>query len=78
MVIEASDRGSDQAEHIATLLGGLSIKDRAMVVYVMERICEGVRGGSGVSFLPPRHAANIGIYSHWSGEQGSGRCRKLI
>jgi transcriptional regulator with XRE-family HTH domain len=44
LVIETSDRGSDQAEHIATLLSGLSKKDRAMVVDVVERICEGVRG----------------------------------
>ena len=44
MVIETSGRSSDQAEHIATLLSTLSKKDRAMVVDVVERICEGVRG----------------------------------
>lgn len=44
LVIETSERSSDQAEHIATLLGTLSKKDRAMVVDVVERICEGVRG----------------------------------
>ena len=43
LVIETSDRGSDQAEHITSLLSGLSKKDRAMVVDVVERICEGVR-----------------------------------
>lgn len=44
LVIETSDRGSDQAERIAALLSSLSKKDRAMVVDVVERICEGVRG----------------------------------
>ena len=44
LVIETSERSSDQAEHIATLLNPLSKKDRAMVVDVVERICEGVRG----------------------------------
>lgn len=44
LVIETSERSSDQAEHIATLLSTLSKKDRAMVVDVVERICEGVSG----------------------------------
>lgn len=44
LVIETSERSSDQAEHIATLLSTLSKKDRAMVVDVVERICEGVLG----------------------------------